>query len=306
MGTSSGGRYGRPSSEELIRKIEQAQEQERQRLDSDVNDFLQKLLARFNDRNVEETQRRLADLEKILGDEVEVDRVLLGGSVAKHTAVDGISDVDALVILRREDLAGKSAQEILDIFYETLNRTLPRNEVEAIDKGHLAVTIKYRDDTEIQLLPALESGQAIHIAASDGQGWNDTKPKLFQRELSRANARLSQGLVPAIKLMKSIVSDFPKQKQITGYHIEALAVEAAAGYRGPTAPKILLIHVLDFAAQRVLTPLTDKTGQSRTLDTYLGVANSIERRNISQALEGMKRRLEAATTVSQWRSVFGE
>ena len=306
MATSSGGRYRHPSSEDLLRKVEQAQEQEQQRLDGDVNDFLQRLLARFNDRDIDASQRRLADIERVLGEEVEVDRMLLGGSVAKHTDVDGISDVDALVILRREELAGRSARELLDYFFESLNQALPRSEVTAVDKGRLAVTVRYRDGSEIQLLPALRSRQLIQIAAADGQGWNDTKPKVFQRELTAANVRLNRGLVPAIKLIKSIVSDFPSQKQITGYHIEALAVEAAAGYRGPSTPKALLIHVLGFAAQRVLAPMKDKTGQSRTVDAYLGTANSIERRNISQALEGMKRRLEAATTVAQWRAVFGE
>ena len=306
MSTGSGGRYRRPSSEELLRKVEEAHEQEQQRLDGDVNNLLQRLLARFNDRDIEAIQRRLAGIEQVLGEGVEVDRILYGGSVAKHTDIDGISDVDALVILRREELAGRSAQELLDYFYEALDRALSRSEVAAVSKGRLAVTVKYQDDSEIQLLPALRSRQSVLIAAADGQGWNDTKPKAFQLKLTVANTRLNRGLVPVIKLIKSIVSDFPSQKQLTGYHIEALSVEAAAGYRGPTTPKALLIHVLGFAAQRVLAPMKDRTGQSRTLDAYLGTANSIERRNISQALEGMKRRLEAATTVAQWGAVFGE
>jgi predicted nucleotidyltransferase len=301
-----GGRYRGPSSPNLQSKIEQAQEQERQRLEGDVNEMLQRLLARFNDRDTETTKKRLAEIGEILGETVEVDNILLGGSVAKHTDVDGISDVDALVILSREDLAKKSAQDLLEDFYKTLDETLPRSEVTTVDKGRLCVTVKYQDGSEIQLLPALRSGQTISIAAADGKGWSDTKPKIFQHDLTKANTRLNKGLVPAIKLIKSIVSDFPKQKQLTGYHIEAMALEAAAGYRGPNTPKALLIHLLGHAADRVLRPIVDSTGQSRTVDSYLGKADSVERRNISQALEGMKRRLEAATTVAQWRAVFGE
>jgi predicted nucleotidyltransferase len=306
MGGSGGGRYRGPSTQDLQRKIEQAQEQERQRLDGDVNEMLQKLLASFNDRDIETTERRLSEIRNILGETVEVDNILLGGSVAKHTDVNGISDVDALVILNREDLGGEPAQTLLDVFYEMLDQSLPRDEVAMVNKGRLAVTVKYRDSSEIQLLPALRSGQTISIAAADGKGWNDTQPKVFQRELTKANDRLNKGLVPAIKLMKSIVSDFPTQKQLTGYHIEAMALETASGYRGPNTPKRLLIHLLDHAADRVLRPIVDSTGQSRTIDSYLGKADSIERRNISQALEGMKRRLEAAMTVAQWRAVFGE
>jgi predicted nucleotidyltransferase len=305
-GGGGGRRYSGPSTEDLQRRIEQAQEQERQRLDGDVNEMLQRLLAHFNDRDTESTKRRLAEIGKMLGETVEVDNILFGGSVAKHTDVSGISDVDALVILSEKDLAGKSPETLLDKFYETLDQNLPRSAVSAVRKGRLAVTVEYLDGSEIQLLPALRTGEKISIAAADGKGWSDTTPKTFQRDLTKANTRLNQGLVPAIKLMKSIVSDFPKQKQLTGYHIEAMALEAAAGYRGPNTAKALLIHLLGRAAERVLKPIVDSTGQSRTLDSYLGRADSIERRNISQALEGMKRRLEVATTVGQWRSVFGE
>lgn len=306
MGGSGGGRYTSPSSDDLRHKIEQAQEKERQRLDNDVNELLQKLLAKYNDRDREASTERLAKIGEILGDTVEIENILLGGSVAKHTDVDGISDVDALVILNRDDLAGKTADIILDDFFDTLNQSLLRSEVANIEKGRLAVTVIYHDGEEIQLLPSLRSGNMISVAAADGKSWNDTNPKVFQRELTKANARLNQALVPAIKLMKSIVSDFPKQKQLTGYHIEVLALEAVTGYTGYKTPKALLTHILGTAAERVLKPITDVTRQSKKVDSYLGKENSIERRNISQTLDGMKRRLEAATTVAQWRAIFGE
>jgi Second Messenger Oligonucleotide or Dinucleotide Synthetase domain len=304
MGGGGGGRYTGPTSDALRRMIDQAKERERQRLDTDVNDLLQKLLAHFNDRDTEVISDRLVSIGEMLSDVAEIETFLLGGSVGKHTAVNGISDVDALVILGRPDLAGKSPQFVLNSFHKQLNQSLPRSEVKSVEKGRLAVTVTYHDGTEIQLLPALRSGQTISIASADGKNWIDTKPKVFQRELTRANRQLNQALIPTIKLLKSIVSDFPKQKQLTGYHIEAMALDAARDYQGPKTSKWLLLHLLGYAADRVLKPMADITGQSRNVDSYLGKANSVERRNISQALAGMKRRLEAATTVSQWRAVF--
>ncbi len=296
MGSGGGGRYIRPTSEDVAQKLESAKERERQRLDEDVNRLLAKLLARFNDRDKE--------LQNLLADAAEIDQVLLGGSVAKHTAVDGLSDIDALVVLNQEEYAAKSPAVMLERFYRTLTRELPRNEVESIEKGQLAATVKYRDGTEIQLLPALRSGQVVSIAAAGGKTWNDTHPRRFQRELTRANSRLNGGLVPAIKLLKSLVASFPQQKQLTGYHVEAMALEAAKNYSGATTPRALLIHILAHAADRVLKPITDKTGQSRTVDSYLGDGNSLERRNISQTLGGVRRRLEAATSVAQWSAMY--
>lgn len=308
MGGGGGGdgRYSGPTPERLQRKINETRERARESLNTEINELLDRLLAHFNDRDTEDTSQKLDSIKEILGEDVQIETILFGGSVAKHTDVSGLSDVDALVILEREDLQGKSASELLNEFHKILDETLPRNEVRSVRKGKLAVTASYYDDTEIQLLPALRSGQTISIAASDGTSWNDTRPKVFERQLSRANARLNYSLVPAIKLMKSIVSDFPAQKQISGYHLEALALNASSGYSGPKNPRSVLLHLLGQASQRVLKPIKDATGQSRLVDSYLGEANSIERRNASQALAGMKRRLESATTLGQWRGVLEE
>jgi len=117
---------------------------------------------------------------------------------------------------------------------------------------------------------------------------------------------LNSSLVPTIKLVKSLVADLPKQQQITGYHVEALALDAARRYRGTMIPKSLLMHVLGHAAERVSSPIRDVTGQSRNVDDYLGAANSPQRRLVSQALSAIRRRLEAATSVAQWTAMFGE
>lgn len=307
MGGGGGrSRYVRPWSSAEQQKIDKSQEKAHQRLQGDVNSLLNDLLARYNSRDTDATKAKLEELSNILGDKTEIDQILFGGSVAKHTEVDGISDVDALIILDRSDLQGKSPKEMLTVFYKTLNESLPRSTVDTVSKGRLAVTVKYRDGTEIQLLPALRSRNTILIAAADERGWNDTKPKVFQRELSAANTKMNQGLVPSIKLLKSINSDFPKQKQLTGYHIETMAVDAIKNYDGPKTTSALLIQLFRHASERVLRPIKDKTGQDRTVDAYLGKANSMERRNISHALLAMKRRLESATSVSQWRAIFEE
>ena len=167
-----------------------------------------------------------------------------------------------------------------------------------------AVTIKYDDGTELQLLPALRTKNTISIAASDGKNWNETKPRLFQKELTTANGKMNDALIPSIKLFKSINSSLPEQKQLSGYHIETLSVDAVRNYDGPKTYKNILIHLLNHSSQRILTPIKDKTGQSRVVDEYLGKANSVQRKNISQTIDGMKRRLESARSVSQWRAVF--
>lgn len=300
----TGGRYTKPRSGKVQERIEQAQEKERERLDGQINDLIKELLARYNDRDTDKVTERLGEIRELLGESAELDDILYGGSVAKHTAVDGLSDVDALVILDKDRINTDSPQGLIDTFHGLLDRSLPRSEVKSIDKGRLAVTITYQDDQEIQLLPALRSRQTVRIADSSGTGWQDTKPRTFQNALTEANQQTNGSLVPAIKLVKSIVSDLPSQKQLTGYHVETLAVDAAKNYSGPKNPRSLLLHTLEHSSQRVLRPIADATGQTRTADAYLGQENSVQRRNVSQTLAGIVRRLEAATTVAQWRTVL--
>ncbi len=170
----------------------------------------------------------------------------------------------------------------------------------------MAVTVTYDDGMEIQLVPAIRKGAAVAVPAASGGGWNETEPGAFRRHLTSANERLGGNLVPTIKLFKAVLSRFPPQKRLSGYHAEALAVDAAKNYSGSTAPKDLLVHLLQHASRRVLRPIQDRTGQSRTVDAYLGAANTAERKNISMALDGMRRRLSTATTLAQWKAVLEE
>ncbi len=290
---------------DLEKKVRQSKKDaDAKRLDSDVSQVLRKILASYENRDTERVQNYLKKVGEILGDEVEFEQFFYGGSVAKHTYVDGLSDIDALVILKRDELGDTSPQEILDQFLKVLQDKLTFDVVDKVERGRMAVTVTYRDQTEIQLLPAVRVGTKILIPNAGAEGWKETKPNVFQKALSNTNQRLNRCLVPTIKLVKSIVSGFPEHQQLTGYHVESLALEAVKGYRGAKTPKALLMHIVDIAAKRVLRPIDDVTGQSRIVDSYLGNANSTERKAISQLVAGISRRLNAATSVDQWKAIL--
>lgn len=304
MGGGGGG-YFPSNPDRLQRLIEEARGTEaQQRLDSNVNELLQDALATFNSRNAERVREYLAKVKETIGDEIEMEQFLFGGSVAKHTYVDGLSDVDALVILNRDDLAKKPPREVLKTFHESLSDRLTYDEISSIEKGRMAVTITYRNGTQIQLLPAVRVRGKVAIPSATANEWNETNPKAFQKELTKANERLNGTLVPSIKLVKSIIGGLPEQKRLTGYHIESLCLESVSGYRGVKTVKGVVLHALEEASFRVLRPLGDVTGQSRVVDSYLGKANSVERRIVADAIAGIGRRLKAATTVEEWKKVL--
>lgn len=304
-GGGSGGPSYFPSRPIRMRRLieETVEDTEQKNLDVDVNEYLNKLLAKMNDRNPDRVREYLDEIARILGEEREIDKFLFGGSVAKHTFVDGLSDVDALVVLDRANL-DQTPAEVLKSFFASLDETLTRDKVRSVTVGKLAVTVTYVDDTEIQLLPAIRRGKEISIADTSGTEWKAVFPKAFQRELTRGNERLSNNLVPAIKLAKSILSDLPGEIRPTGYHVESLSVETTKGYRGPKTVKSLLLHILTAASSRVLDPIADLTNQSRHVDAYLGKKNSEQRQKLSLSLAAVARRLNAAPDVDRWKEII--
>ena len=297
------GYYTPPSSDSLQQKLQRAKEQENLSLRRDIDQFLREELATYNQRDVEEIQARLDEISESI--DMDFQRMLFGGSVAKHTYVDGLSDVDALAVLDREQTQGLSAQDTLERFHQDLEEKLPRERgIVEIKKGDLAVTIRYDDGAELQILPAVRSGEEIRIPKASGQGWKATNPKVFRDQLTAENRRLSGNFIPAIKLVKSLLSDLPMQQRPTGYHVESLALDSAKQYSGDDSVRSMVDRILDRSSVRVLKPIADVTGQSRIVDEYLGAANSANRRLVSQAIGGIRRRLNATTSVGQWRAIF--
>ena len=154
---------------------------------------------------------------------------------------------------------------------ESLERQVRVNlnlgDVDTIWRGNMAVTVTYRDGTEVQLLPALRQGDTVAVPDAESGGWRVSKPRLFRERLTAANNQTGGVLVPAVKVIKAINDGLPKQRRLSGYHIEALAVDSAAGYKGDRSVRDVVLHVLQHSSERVLRPITDVTGQKVSSST---------------------------------------
>lgn len=310
MGGSGGGGYfyGSPNPDRLIASVRSAEQQAAdQEFTSQVCAFLADALARFNNRDVQGTHAILDRIKQELSEEFEdaID-LMFGGSVAKHTYVDGLSDVDALVILREAIVEDESPAQLVRLFADKLRARFGRGE-DVVKEGRLAVTLNI-DGKLIQLLPAMRSAEGFKIASADGSDWSKINPRKFAEKLTSVNRELDGKLVPVIKLAKSINSTLPEQRQLTGYHIEALAINVFRAYSGPRNSKDMLEHFFKTAPEHCRKPIEDSTGQSVHVDEYLGEANSTQRLVIADALGRIGRRLinaGGARSLEEWRSVLG-
>jgi len=289
---------------ELARRTREAEDQTRDdSYETDVGGFLSSQLAEYNDRDVAGIQavfdKVKADLEKEIEGTVDT---LFGGSTSKHTYVDGLSDVDALVLLNRSELADKQPGDVRKFLADCLRDRYGKS---AVYEGTLAVTLNLQDKS-IQLLPALRHGLGFKLASSDGKRWTQINPQNFANALTKANKATDGKLVPCIKLAKAIIAALPKKRQLTGYHTESLAIKVFKGYEGPKTPKAMLRYFFENAPEHVKQPIKDSTGQSVHVDDYLGSGNSLKRRIVADALGRIGRKIrnaDGAQSLDRWKDL---
>jgi hypothetical protein len=291
------------SGQDARRLAEEARQQlRRQEFLEEVNDYLGGLLQQYNDREVDSTNDRLSAVVECLGDEVaDIDRLLFGGSVAKHTYVDGLSDVDALLVVRNAE--AETPSDLIEALAREI-RDRPPDGVADVAAGDLAVTVTYTDGSQIQILPAQEVAGSLRIASEDGTSWREIRPRKFAEKLTEVNQANAGQVIPAIKLAKAALQGLPEQHQLSGYHLEAIAVDAFRSYDGPRSRQAMLRHLLDHAASAVLRPTGDITGQSVHIDGHLGVADSDLRRAIGAEINRLVRRIDNATSLDGYRELF--
>ena len=207
-----------------------------------INSRLRDQLKEYNDRDHEAINRHRQTVRQALEQDDDVIRILFGGSVERHTYVEGSSDVDALAFLNRSKLSSLPPQDAIKYMRKVIRRRLPNTKIRT---GDLAVTVKYSDGVEMQFLPAIERKNGIRIADPSRKRWSNViHPDRFRAKLTKVNQARRGQVIPAIKLMKGLANKaIPnKNERITGYHMESIAIEAFRAYQGPTDLRSMVIH----------------------------------------------------------------
>nr|WP_295468221.1 CBASS oligonucleotide cyclase [Mesorhizobium sp.] len=270
-----------------------------------LNKFLGDKLAAANSRDIDKVSERLAEIKDILGDDLDgtVD-TLFGGSVAKHTYVDGLSDIDSLLILDSKFIDSQKPSTLLNKIERLISGKMSNAEVTS---GRLAVTVRYPDGMQLQLLPAARVDGQLRVPSFRRDGWSGISPEGFQKALTDTNERCNFKLVPTIKLAKAIIGTLPDDKRLSGYHVESLAIAAFKDYDGPKVASAMLPAFFERAKDLVKSPIKDSTGQSIHVDGYLGNAGSAERVAASHLLERIAKRMRNASahqSAAQWEALF--
>jgi len=306
MGGSGGGSYTDWNSEQLSRAVRNDAEKSADEFDIILSEYLAELLGHFNGRDAQLTRERLDEAMNALKDELQgsIDQ-LFGGSVAKHTFVDGLSDIDSLIVLDAANFVDQTPVAVIRKMANTLRANLPADVT--VETGKMAVTLTYPDGMQIQLLPTLRRDTALSVPSFMHEGWSEINPEGFQRALVRRNAECGGKLVPTIKLAKAVIANLPEKYRLSGYHVESLAIGAFRDYEGVKTTSRMLPYFFDHCKDLVLAPIRDSTGQSVHVDDYLGEQNSSIRQESSHLLAGIAKRMRnasAAQSKDGWTALF--
>ncbi len=308
MGGSGGGSYTDWTGDSLAREVREDNEKKAADFEVQLAGYLSELLANYNSRDVDLVRSRIYKCKEALEDTLEssLDQIF-GGSVAKHTYVDGLSDIDSLLIIDGSKFENLQPSTILN----RMDAILAEKLGDSVEVGHgrLAVTVTYPDGMSIQLLPAIRSQNGIRIPDSQSAGWSDIDPDGFRQALTKRNDECGGKLIPVIKLAKAVIAGMPEQYRLSGYHVESLAIAAFRGFDGPKIPATMLPYFFERAKGLVLSPIRDRTGQSVHVDEYLGEENGALRQYVGRLMGNIAKRMtnaSAAQSPAQWRAIFAE
>ena len=306
MGGSGGGGffYGDPRAEaDRLRKAEQEAQEQAYRVE--VETLLGRALAGANARDVDAVAAHLGSIQQALEKDIDgVVDLLFGGSVAKRTYVDGVSDVDALVLVNDSDLAGRDPRAVCNYILGRLGERFPGR----VSADGFAITVTFAD-VAVQIVPAIRRGSDFLLPDRACTQWSRTRPEAFTKALTTTNKSCNGKVVPIIKLAKVLLADLPEARRPTGYHLENIALKAFSKYKGPYTPREMLHHIFERAPEIIRTPIPDRTRQSRHVDDHLGQANSTQRLMVADAVARVGRRLrnaDGAQDIGQWQRLLGD
>jgi len=275
----------------------------RPRAEGAVEDFLRSRLGSMPARDSAVAGARRVELLEAAGFRFEGRIELpIADPMPVTSRLQGLTEVDAIAILEEH---GPIEPAVLPVALAKRLRAATSTEVARIHTDRRAVRVSWRDGIDLRLLPAARSDAIVRMADHSGRGWFGISPAFFAAVLLTQHARLDDHLIPVIRLAKRCAAGRRETRQLTGYHVETLAIAVFRPYGGPIALTPMLGHFFRAAAEAVLRPLVDAAGASLHIDDDLETADSPDRRRIGRAFTALAMRIAAATDLADWQRLLG-
>ena len=260
-----------------------------------VEDYLSEKLKEINDLDYEAINAHRDSIENALGKEFEIERMSFAGSHGRRTDVDEFSDIDLLATFRSKSDLPNSSDEAIAVLAKRLRERFPRTSIET---GDMAVTVKFKDGLEVQVLPAYRMGSSIRIPDVNSAGWKSSNPTVHARKLRETNENCGRQVHSAIKLAKQL---FDRNRMgLKSYHVENMALKAFEHFSGPFSNRNMLRHLINRSKSLVHQRMADRAGQTADVSDYLTRNDRIQ---ISKKLARLEATLKS-DSLDNWSESF--
>ncbi|MCP1156992.1 nucleotide-binding domain-containing protein [Bacillus infantis] len=151
-----------------------------------IGDAFEEFIEYLQDIKLEDKEKRMKRITKKLnkvyydGNESEEEHFLLVGSLGRHTAINGVSDVDIAFVFPEEiynkynNRKHNGQKDLLQDVKETLSELAPRT----IVRGDGQVVVLEFSDYEVELCPYFvnDDDSYLYPNSNNGGSWKTTKP----------------------------------------------------------------------------------------------------------------------------------
>lgn len=212
-------------------------------------------------------------------------RIELAGSVEKNTFNEGISDIDLRAVTTNSallDYSPKIAKKLI------LKQIRSIDEVKNPRVGHQAVTLT-KGGHEYQIIPVIRHDGKTYIPSERGTYWKTVDIEVFNRSLNSLNRKTEGRFCEAVRFVKILSNTYiPKRYQLSGYHIESIAMEAISQHCHPLNRTDMIERILGNIPSRVKRYSWDITRESKAIDRDLGSNYSTERKDVAKRYHSLK------------------
>ena len=251
---------------------------------------------------VARARTRIALIRARLTAQFHTSKVAPIGSHSKGTAIRGVSDVDVLAVLRREQLRRGDGYVSSDTLLNWIRDDLDQRFASTVvGRNGLAVTLRFGGGEHgVDVVPAvydrpLANGHPLYLIPDGNGGWLNTAPSAHERYLRDANLRSGGKLIRLVRLLKHWRATRTPSIPLSSFHLELVlasegVAEQVAGY------STLVTSALATLADREGAALRDPLHISGLVSA---AATAAQRERLVTALDGAVANAVAAYEAEQ-------
>ncbi|MEX0920496.1 MAG: nucleotidyltransferase [Candidatus Pacearchaeota archaeon] len=252
---------------------------------------INKIFKKLNKKELLSIQNRIIDIESILKSNLDNSlNLVLSGSTTKGTYIHRLSDVDILIMLNKSFFFNKKPEIIQKKVLDILKRSFPEQKIK---RDHEAINFFIEKRIKIQFVPVIFKKGKIYFPKREEKTWKKIHPEIFGNLLTKQNKKFNKKISVSIKIIKAIITKFPKKLRLNNHHLEVLMYLFSKESSNKNKDFLNFIsNFFFYTSKRIMEPIEDSSKQFEFIDEYMGKSENSKRKIISKKLKEISKQIK--------------